>query len=87
MKKNRRRPRRVRIARVCTPKRLVEEPKLLCGMAKCIDAEAIPELELGKMYFIQEIPNMLGHVVVLGRGIQIVGIHSERFEMYDGDND
>jgi hypothetical protein len=63
-------------------------PKLLCGMAKCINAEAIPELQKGKMYFIQEIPNMPGHVVVLSHlELPIVGIDSDRFLMYDGDND
>lgn len=61
---------------------------LVMGMAKCISAEAIPELEEGKMYFIQEIPNMRGHAVVLGHlSKPLVGIHLDRFELYDGDND
>jgi hypothetical protein len=65
-----------------------QTPKLLCGMAKCINAEAIPELQKGRMYFIQEIPNMPGHVVVLSHlELPIVGIDSDRFLMYDGDND
>lgn len=52
------------------------------GMAKCIDAEGIPELEVGQFYFVQEIPNMLGHVVALRTGRPpVVGIDVERFEL------
>ena len=62
--------------------------ELQVGMAKCTDAEAIPELEEGKLYFIQEIPNMPGHVVVLGHlCAPLVGVHIERFKMYDPETD
>jgi hypothetical protein len=30
--------------------------ELLTGMAKCIDNEAVEELEFGAIYYIQEIP-------------------------------
>lgn len=65
-----------------------EGPKLLLGSAKCINADGIPELEKGKMYFIMEIPDMLGHVVALKHlCLPLVGIDSDRFLMYDGEND
>lgn len=84
MKKNRRQPSVKKLVRALQR----NSPRLLCGSAKCINNDGMPELEKGRWYFIQEFPHFRGHVVVLGNdGLVRVGIDSDRFEMYDGNND
>jgi len=52
------------------------------GLARCLWAKGFEDiLQEGAEYFIREIPNMPGHVVVLGAGVPLVGIHLERFEL------
>ena len=97
MKKNRRQPSLKKLVRAMqrnSPRlcggmaKCTNNDTLLCGSAKCINNDGMPELEMGRWYFIQEFPNFRGHVVVLGNdGLVRVGIDSDRFEMYDGHND
>lgn len=55
---------------------------LVRGNAVCLYADALEEdLTEGHTYYIREIPNMRGHVVVLGPGgPPLVGIHLDRFD-------
>lgn len=75
MKKNRRQPSVKKLVRAMqrnSPRlcggmaKCINNDTLLCGSAKCINNDGMPELEMGRWYFIQEFPNFRGHVVVLG---------------------
>lgn len=58
------------------------------GMAKCVNNEGMEhELELDEVVYVRQIPNMLGHCVVLRNNKPpLVGYHLDRFQvLYDYD--
>ena len=63
-------------------------PVLVRGYARCVSACALEHcMTEGALYYIREIPNMMGHVLALRPGdMPLVGIHLDRFELVpDGD--
>lgn len=58
-------------------------PALVRGYARCVYNDAMEDyLTEGEHYLIREIPNMMGHVLVLRNGeLPLVGIHLDRFEL------
>ena len=65
-------------------------PVLVRGYARCISAYAMEHcMTEGELYYIREIPNRMGHVLVLRPGdMPLVGVHLDRFELVpDGDNE
>jgi hypothetical protein len=61
--------------------------ELVQGLAKCISNEGMKgELQVGDVAYVQEIPNMRGHCVVLrDKKATLVGYHLERFELLEGE--
>ena len=69
------------LARPTAEERFDQPPRLAEGWALCLDAEGFAErIREGESYYIREIPNMVGHVVVFPPGAHpLVGIHLDRF--------
>lgn len=60
--------------------RFSQPPPLQRGLLNCHFAEGLENsLVEGCKYYVREIPNMPGHVVVLGAELPLVGIHLDRF--------
>lgn len=57
-------------------------PNLSRGYARCVCAYSMESmLTEGELYYVREIPNMMGHVLALRTGFPpLVGVHLERFE-------
>ena len=53
------------------------------GMARCLCADGLgKDIAVGDVVYVREIPNMLGHCIVLKNGAQpLVGFHLDRFEL------
>lgn len=58
-------------------------PQLARGYARCFWADGMENVMVEDgLYYIREIPNMMGHVVALrDGGLPLVGVHLHRFEM------
>ena len=65
--------------------KLMEEywPSPVEGMARCLCADGLSEdIAVGDVVYVREIPNMLGHCIVLKNGFMpMVGYHLDRFEL------
>lgn len=53
------------------------------GMARCLSADGLgDDIAEGDIVYVKEIPNMLGHCIVLKNGVQpLIGLHLDRFEL------
>lgn len=61
---------------------------LVEGLARCVNNEALPMLEIGEIVYVRELSNLRGHCIVLANNrLPIVGYHLDRFELLDDSGD